>query len=205
MDVFISYSHADSQWAEKLIKTVEKHGLSVWTDRGNLLPGQQWQDELELALASAQAIVLLVGPKQAQDKIQEVAWRAALEESWTNSYKPLIPVLIKNAKLPKFLLPWRTKALHIERNSPKDWQEAVSVLIGAIESYASLPTSSEDTEDTATFDPPPYSSAAGDPELPGFVSEREDRLSYIEEAASSMSADPPSSEDPPERTRRIRQ
>ena len=189
MDVFLSYSQADSQWAEKLMKAIEARGLSLWTAERNLSPGQSWQDELERALNSACAIVLLVSPKSAQSQSQQMEWRAALEESWADSYKPLIPVLIKGAELPKFLVPWRSKALHIATNNAKDWEGAVAVMAGAIESYKSLPERDADTAEPETFDPPPFSSATGDPELPGFISEREERLSYIEEAATSIAGE----------------
>ena len=197
MDVFISHSSADRKWAEMLAKAVKKHGLSTWVDSENLKPGERWQDEIESALNSARAIVLLVGPRQAKDKIQQMAWRAALEESWADSYKPLIPLLIKNAELPKFLSPWRSKALHVG-TSPKDLEQVVNVLIQAIESYSIAPKMREDTTDAAVSmgDPPPYSSAAGDPAPPGDSSEFEDRLSYIEEAAGTLSSES-SGDDPP--------
>jgi hypothetical protein len=192
MDLFISYSQADKSWAEKLLKVIEKHGFSAWVDSENLKAGQNWQDKIEHELNTAKAIVLIVGPRQPTDKIQQMTWRAALEESWTDSYKPLIPLLIKKAELPKFLIPWRSKALRIERNSPKDWAQAVDVLIQALESYVTPPPGYENSEGAADFDPSPYSSAAGDPEPPGLVSEFEDRLSYIEEAAPTLSESPDS-------------
>jgi hypothetical protein len=200
MEVFLSYSSADSQWAEKLIKIIKGRGLSVWTAERDLKQGQHWQDELERALDSACAIVLLVGPKSAHSKTQQMEWRAALEESWTHSFKPLLPVLIKGAELPKFLIPWTSKALHIPRNSQEEWQKAVDVLTGAIESYKSLPRSSGKSMRAANFDPPPFSSAAGDPEPPGVISEREERLSYIEEAARSIASEA-TDEDPPRQAR----
>lgn len=197
MDVFISSSQTDKQWAEKLTKAIEKRGLSTWVDSINLKPGENWQDALESALNSARAIVLLVGPRQPNEQMQQMVWRAALEESWTDSYKPLIPLLIKNAELPTFLSPWKSKALPLGR-SQKDLDEVVNVLVEAAKSYKPLSSEHQSAEDMSTMDdPPPFSSAAGDPPPPGDTSAFEDRLSYIEEAAGSLSEsserdDPPS-------------
>jgi hypothetical protein len=191
MDVFISSSHIDKRWADKLTKAIEKHGLSTWVDSYNLQPGASWQDEIETELNSARAIVLLVGPRQPSEQMQHMVWRAALEESWSDSYKPLIPLLIRNAELPQFLSPWKSKALRLGR-SQKDLDEIVNVLIEAANSYTPLPDGSERRETPEEGDPPPppYSSAAGDPPPPGDASAFEDRLSYIEEAAGSLSEDP---------------
>jgi hypothetical protein len=194
MDVFISSSHKDKQLAEKLKKAIEKRGFSTWADSLDLIPGESWQEALDSTLNSACAIVLLVGPRQPDEQMQHMVWRAALEESWTDSYKPLIPLLIKNAELPKFLSPWQSKALRLGK-SQKELDEVVNVLVEAVKSYKPLPGNDEGAE-AAPGDPPPFSSAAGDPPPPGDTSAFEDRLSYIEEVAGSFD-ESPKENDPP--------
>lgn len=61
--VFLSYSHADSTWLERvkvhLRPLVRKGALDVWND-GRITPGTDWRAEITTALLCADAAVLLV-------------------------------------------------------------------------------------------------------------------------------------------------
>jgi hypothetical protein len=61
--VFISYSHADKEWLERLkrhLKPLVREGrLDCWDDT-HISPGDDWQQEIRTALDTAQAAVLLI-------------------------------------------------------------------------------------------------------------------------------------------------
>ena len=61
--VFISYSHADKEWLERLkrhLKPLVRDGnLECWDDT-RIQPGDDWKQEIQNALDTAQVAVLLI-------------------------------------------------------------------------------------------------------------------------------------------------
>jgi hypothetical protein len=99
MRVFLSHSYADRKLAAMLRERLEGKGLTV-----SLLdkePGSAGWRDLEEAIRSAAAILLLVSPKV--DEPQRTTWRLALEAVWANPSKRLIPILVQDAELPAFV------------------------------------------------------------------------------------------------------
>jgi TIR domain len=60
--VFISYSHKDQEWLYRLqthLKPLVREGLDCWDDT-HIRPGDDWKQEIQNALDTAQIAVLLI-------------------------------------------------------------------------------------------------------------------------------------------------
>ena len=61
--IFISYSHRDAEWLERLqvhLKPLEREGLIERWDDTRLQPGMVWREEIRQALTTARVAVLLI-------------------------------------------------------------------------------------------------------------------------------------------------
>jgi formylglycine-generating enzyme required for sulfatase activity len=101
--LFISYSHVDREWVERLQKMirplVRSHGLRLWDD-SQIQPGDKWREEIETALAAAKVALLLVSSDFLASEFvtnselpQLLA--AAMEEGLRILWVPLRPSLVR--------------------------------------------------------------------------------------------------------------
>lgn len=61
IDVFVSYNALDRSAAQLLARMLSDAGVRVWLDVSDLAGGQEWQHELERAIAEARSVAILLG------------------------------------------------------------------------------------------------------------------------------------------------
>src|SRR5215203_5577922 len=109
--VFISYSHADKEWLERLkrhLKPLIRDGrLDCWDDT-HIRPGDDWQQEIRNALDTAQVAVLLISADFfASDFIDETELPPLLDAAQARGVR-IVPVILsasrfaRNPKLAQF-------------------------------------------------------------------------------------------------------
>jgi hypothetical protein len=133
MHVFISHPHSEKQTAKRLAEALQLHGISTWLDTGDLSHGDDLQIQIEHVLRAASVILFLIAPGQEANRWQEREWSIALEASWEDPNKRLIPLLLGDAEPPAFL---RDRASLRLTNNPADWDRTVGKLVEMIRSGA---------------------------------------------------------------------
>ncbi len=104
--VFISYAKEDYRYAVELYDYLKHHGYEPWLDKKCLLPGSNWEFEINRALKESDFIIPLLsstsvskrGYVQKEYKLAMQYWEQRLED---DIY--IIPVLINECKVPESL------------------------------------------------------------------------------------------------------
>jgi CRP-like cAMP-binding protein len=92
---FISYSRADLIFVSQLAADLEKHGINFWMDVYNLDPGASWIRNVQRALDTCSAMLLVITPEALDSEHVGNEWSYYLSKT-----KPVVPILLKQADLP---------------------------------------------------------------------------------------------------------
>lgn len=93
--VFISYSHSDTDFAGKLTKRLEQAGYEVWFDHTDIQTGTHWDDEIVKGLNSSEVFLVLLSNKStaSQNVKDEIGY--ALDHD-----KQILPILLETCEVP---------------------------------------------------------------------------------------------------------
>ena len=92
--VFISYQHADAEFAENLMFRIKDAGFNSWVDSENLRAGEEWQVRIDQAIKSAFALIVIMTPEAQASEYVTYEWSFA----WGAGVK-VIPVMYKQTQL----------------------------------------------------------------------------------------------------------
>ena len=126
-DVFISYSRRSQKHAELLAKELQSLGTSVWIASKEIHTGEPIEKKIFEAIREARLVAFLEDQHSSADSSRWVQreYMAALEQSWADEGKILVPILIGKAKPPSFLR--HASALRV-RGQKLDWARAAKTI-----------------------------------------------------------------------------
>lgn len=104
--VFISHASEDNSAAKRLTKRLKDNGFALWLDLERLLPGQDWNLEIEKAMRESEAILLCFSKESVakESYIQKEYKRAMrIQEEKPEGTIFVIPVRLDECELPFYL------------------------------------------------------------------------------------------------------
>jgi len=93
--VFISYSRQDSDFADKLTKSLEEKGVGVWVDRSEIKGGSDWRRDISDAIRNCRAFLLILSSRSTVSENVDDELYLAKEKN-----RPIFPVLYETCELP---------------------------------------------------------------------------------------------------------
>lgn len=135
--VFISYSHRDEEYKDELnkhLKPYETKGtIEIWDDR-DILPSQDWHDEINKRLKAAHVILYLVSPDfMASDYINNFELSKVMDRN-EKGEQALVPIIIRPSNLSMLNIakfqatPKNAKAISTWANQDEAWIDVITSL-----------------------------------------------------------------------------
>ena len=84
-DVFLSHSHADAEWVERLASKLDDAGFSVWFDKWALVPGELFQSGMARGLEQARACVVCVSIRTPRGWVEQEIQHALNRQASTHA------------------------------------------------------------------------------------------------------------------------
>jgi hypothetical protein len=99
-DFFISYTHADADWAQWIGYVLEEEGFSVVIQAWDFRPGSNFVLEMQKAAASAKRTVMVLSPDYLQSQFAAPEWAAAFGQDSQGQEMRLVPVMVRKCDPP---------------------------------------------------------------------------------------------------------
>jgi hypothetical protein len=108
LNVFLSHAHADVDAVRVLYNRLIADGVDVWLDRERLLPGQDWDLEIQKALSLADVVIICLSKQFARAGYRQKEVRIAINKA---DLQPegdifIIPARLGECEIPENLRKW---------------------------------------------------------------------------------------------------
>ena len=100
-DVFISYSRHDREFVSRLVRDLERAGLTVFFDQ-RIAPGESWVQALSKAIESARYVLVALSPEALESEWIRQEMMVGLDREVREKAK-VIPLMVRECIPPPFL------------------------------------------------------------------------------------------------------
>jgi TIR domain len=129
---FVSYSRADSDFVLRLCQDLRAAGASIWLDKIDIHPGEEWDQAIERGLAECGLMLIVLSPTSvsSQNVLDEIGYALSRK-------KTIIPVLYRDCEVPYRLN--RLEYVDFRTDYDERMKYLVSALGGAKENPKTVP------------------------------------------------------------------
>ncbi|MDD5760229.1 MAG: toll/interleukin-1 receptor domain-containing protein [Desulfobulbaceae bacterium] len=103
MPLFISYSHNDGGFVERLAKQLVAHKVNVWLDRWEMHVGDSLIDRIQRAITDASALLIILSPDSVDSEWCKKELNSGLIRELEERRIVILPVLVRDCTIPMFL------------------------------------------------------------------------------------------------------
>ncbi|MCP5104365.1 MAG: toll/interleukin-1 receptor domain-containing protein, partial [bacterium] len=101
---FISYSHIDKEFVERLTIDLEDEGISVWVDEKEIKVGESISQKLEEGISVCNYFCIVISKDSINSKWVQREYSTAINAQLSPGTTPtILPLLFQNVELPVFL------------------------------------------------------------------------------------------------------
>jgi TIR domain len=133
--IFLCHSSEDKQQVRQLYRRLKHSGFEVWFDEESLLPGQDWQLEINAALRQSHVVIVCLGSGSAgRAGFFQRELKHALDVAETQSEGTIfiIPLRIEDCPIPDGLRRWH----RVDYFDPKGFERLIRALHRRAETLA---------------------------------------------------------------------
>lgn len=103
MPIFISYSHQDKKFVDRLAAHLVKHRARVWVDRWELTVGDSIIERVQSAIQEASALLVVLSNASVESQWCKKELSAGLVRELEEKRVVVLPILIEDCDIPVFL------------------------------------------------------------------------------------------------------
>lgn len=130
-DVFLSYALQDRPVADRLAAALKENNLTVWLDKSELRPGENWVSAISEAVQNSKSFVVIISKASVQSNYLTSEIAAAIAARSVNPEKRIFPVITeRGAAIPSFIDQFQ----YIDLSESQNFNIGVDRLVQAIKS-----------------------------------------------------------------------
>ena len=101
--VFISHSHQDREFAQRLASDLTKKGIQVWFDGWKLELGDDLTRKIQAAIQTHRFLIIILSPDALKSEWVNIEWTAAFVRGIEEKRECVLPLLYRGCDIPLFL------------------------------------------------------------------------------------------------------